>query len=132
VVDRQAPEITIRKLIFVSLIAAGAFFICGSRAQAQEALILEGKIQLGNIRGRIDHMAADLARHRLFVAQLENDSVSVIDFKSREIAHVITDVKGPQALGMYPPAIRYSSPMAAMDPYECSRGSNTALSNEYI
>jgi len=44
-------------------------------------------------------MAVDLARHRLFVAQLENDSVGVIDFETREIVHVIADAKRPQGLG---------------------------------
>jgi DNA-binding beta-propeller fold protein YncE len=61
-------------------------------------LILESKIQLGDIPGRLDHMAVDLWRQRLFVAELENDSVGVIDLKAREMAHVITDVKRPQGL----------------------------------
>src|SRR6516165_4694284 len=34
------------------------------------ALLLEAKIPLGDVRGRIDHMAVDLGRHRLFVAAL--------------------------------------------------------------
>jgi len=63
---------------------------------AENALALEAKIPLGDIRGRIDHMAVDLSRRRLFVAELENDSIGVVDFQNREIAHVITDVKGPQ------------------------------------
>jgi hypothetical protein len=33
-------------------------------------LQLEAKIPLGDVRGRIDHMAVDLARNRLFVAAL--------------------------------------------------------------
>jgi len=33
-------------------------------------LQLEGTIPLGDVRGRIDHMAADPDRHRLFVAEL--------------------------------------------------------------
>jgi DNA-binding beta-propeller fold protein YncE len=40
----------------------------------------------------------------LFVAELENDSVGVIDFEAREIAHRITDVKRPQGLA-YVPAV---------------------------
>ena len=31
---------------------------------------LEAKIPLGEVRGRIDHMAIDLVRQRLFVAEL--------------------------------------------------------------
>ena len=87
------------KLKFLLLTAIGAFLLDGSPLDAQQALVLESKIQLGNIRGRLDHMAVDLVRHRLFVAQLENDSVGVIDFETLEIVHVITDVKGPQGLG---------------------------------
>ena len=48
-------------------------------AQAPEPLLLqlEGKIPLGDVSGRIDHMAIDLPRRRLFVAELGNDSVAV-------------------------------------------------------
>ena len=67
-------------------------------AHAQRPLTLESKIELGDIRGRLDHMAVDLRRSRLFVAQLENDSVGVIDFRTREIVHVITEAKRPQGL----------------------------------
>ena len=48
-----------------------------------------------------DSASTGLARtssERSFVAELENDSVGVIDFGTREIAHVITDVKRPQGL----------------------------------
>ena len=42
-------------------------------------LILEAKIPLGDVSGRIDHMALDRARGRLFVAELGNDSLGVVD-----------------------------------------------------
>jgi DNA-binding beta-propeller fold protein YncE len=87
------------RLKLLPFIALAALLLDGGLFAAQEALILESKMQLGNIRGRLDHMAVDLARQRLFVAQLENDSVGVIDFVTREIVHVITDVTGPQGLG---------------------------------
>ena len=73
-------------------------------ARAQLALTLESKIPLGDIRGRLDHMAVDLHRQRLLVAELENDSVGVIDFERREIVHMITDVKRPQGLAYVPAA----------------------------
>jgi hypothetical protein len=41
---------------------------------AEAPLLLERKIQLGEVRGRIDHLAVDLKRNRLFVAELENDT----------------------------------------------------------
>jgi DNA-binding beta-propeller fold protein YncE len=49
-------------------------------------------------------MAVDLGRQRLFVAELENNSVAVVDFDTREIAHVITDVRRPQGLAYVPSA----------------------------
>jgi hypothetical protein len=57
-------------LAFQSLLA-GTLLLNASPAAAQSALILESKIQLGDIRGRLDHMAVDLRRQRLFVAELE-------------------------------------------------------------
>ena len=35
-------------------------------------LVLEAKIPLGQVNGRIDHLAVDLKRQRLFVAELGN------------------------------------------------------------
>jgi hypothetical protein len=92
-------EIGTMKSTLLSLAVAGAFVACGSRAEAQRPLMLEAKIPLGDVRGRIDHMAIDLARRRLFVAELENDSVGVVDIEGRKVVHVITDVQGPQGLG---------------------------------
>jgi len=78
------------------------FVAGGSLAAAQTPLVLEAKIQLGDVRGRIDQMAIDLARRRLFVAELENDSVAVIDLDARKVVQVVSDVKGPQGLGYLP------------------------------
>src|SRR6266545_3076588 len=65
-------------------------------------LQLEAKIPLGDVNGRIDHMAVDLARQRLFVAELGNDSVGVIDPKDRKVVHTITGLKEPQGVGYVP------------------------------
>jgi hypothetical protein len=44
-------------------------------------LALKEKIALGAIEGRIDHMAFDAARKRLFVAELGNNSLGVVDLQ---------------------------------------------------
>jgi YVTN family beta-propeller protein len=62
-------------------------------------LQLEAKIPLGDVRGRIDHMAIDVARQRLFVAELGNDSVSVVDLKDRKVLRRISGLKEPQGVG---------------------------------
>ena len=67
-------------------------------ADAQAPLTLEAKIPLGEVNGRIDHLAIDLGRHRLFVAELGNDSVGVVDLDQRKIIHVIAGLKAPQGI----------------------------------
>ena len=66
-------------------------------------LQLEAKIPLGDVRGRIDHMAVDLARHRLFVAALGNDSLAVVDLEAKRLDRLIGELPEPQGVG-YDPA----------------------------
>jgi DNA-binding beta-propeller fold protein YncE len=69
-------------------------------AQSSEsALRIEAKIPLGDVRGRIDHMAFDLARQRLFVAELGNDSVGVVDLKDQRTIRTIAGLAQPQGVG---------------------------------
>jgi YVTN family beta-propeller protein len=84
---------------------AGAAMLLGSigRSNAQIAetspLVLENKIVLGEVKGRIDHMAFDPARNRLFVAELENNSVGIVDVNDRKVVHVIKGLTEPQGIG---------------------------------
>lgn len=64
-----------------------------------EPLVLESKIPLGDVRGRIDHMAVDIARHRLFVAALGNDSLAVVDLDGRRLERNIGKLREPQGVG---------------------------------
>jgi len=66
------------------------------------ALQLEAKIPLGEVRGRIDHLAIDLARQRVFVAELGNDTVSIVDLKKREVIQRISGLREPQGLAYVP------------------------------
>jgi DNA-binding beta-propeller fold protein YncE len=86
---------------FGSVIALLALAACAAAA-ADEPLALEAKIPLEQVKGRIDHMAVDLARGRLFVAELGNDSVAVVDVKSQKLLRVITGLKEPQGVGYVP------------------------------
>jgi YVTN family beta-propeller protein len=83
-----------------------ALATAAGQASAQSAdtcsLQLETKIPLGDVRGRIDHMAVDLKRQRLFVAELGNDSLGVIDFANRKLIRTITGLKEPQGVGYEP------------------------------
>lgn len=73
-----------------------------SQAPSSSSLQLEAKIPLGDVKGRIDHMAVDLPRRRLFVAELGNDTVGVVDLNEQKVQHVITGLKEPQGVGYVP------------------------------
>src|ERR1700686_3259203 len=87
-------------------ILAGVVLLASATAFAQSGnkspLKLEAKIPLGNVSGRIDHMAVDLKRQRLFVAELGNDTVGVVDLANRTLIQTITGLKEPQGVGYEP------------------------------
>ena len=68
------------------------------------ALVLERTIPLGDVSGRIDHFAVDLARQRLFVAELGNGTVGVLDLAQGKVIHRLTGLKEPQGVGYVPGA----------------------------
>jgi chromate transporter len=69
---------------------------------ATAGLTVETKIPLGNVRGRIDHLAVDVRRQRLFVAELGNDSLGVIDLRDARTIRTLTGMNEPQGIGYVP------------------------------
>jgi YVTN family beta-propeller protein len=67
-----------------------------------EPLRFDAKVPLGPIRGRIDHMAIDVAGRRLFVAELGNNSVGIVDLAARKKARTIDGLAEPQGVGYVP------------------------------
>jgi hypothetical protein len=68
------------------------------------------KNPLGDVRGRIDHLAVDLKRNRKFAAELGKDTVDVVDLNEQKVQHVITGLKEPpQGMGYVPSSARFSS-----------------------
>jgi DNA-binding beta-propeller fold protein YncE len=65
-------------------------------------LELESKIPLGQVQGRIDHLAVDVARQRLFVAELGNDTVGVVDLEHHRVLRTLTGLHEPQGVGYEP------------------------------
>src|SRR5438045_1000092 len=63
---------------------------------------LEAKIPLGTVRGRIDHMAIDLVRQHLFVAELENNSVGIVDLATHKVIRTIEGLNEPQGVAFVP------------------------------
>jgi DNA-binding beta-propeller fold protein YncE len=62
-------------------------------------LSLEKKVPLGTVAGRIDHLAFDSSRKQVFIAELENNTVGVVDLGSGSFLHRITGLRGPQGVG---------------------------------
>jgi hypothetical protein len=70
---------------------------------AQEpGLALERTISLGRVAGRIDHLAIDLERKRLFVSELGANSVAVVDLQSGQVIRQIDGLHEPQGIGYSP------------------------------
>lgn len=82
-----------------SLLFALSIAIAGAASAAEPApLKLDGEIPLGAVRGRIDHFSIDSQRQRLFVAELGNDSIGVVDLRERKLLRTIEGLKEPQGL----------------------------------
>jgi hypothetical protein len=86
---------------------AGTLALLAAQDQAvtqgeASGLKLEAKIPIGNVSGRIDHMAVDLARQRLFVAELGNDTVGIVDLNDRKVIRTLDGLKEPQGIAYLP------------------------------
>ncbi|HEY4969706.1 MAG TPA: hypothetical protein VII35_07360 [Steroidobacteraceae bacterium] len=63
-----------------------------------KTLEIEAKIPLGDIHGRIDHLAVDPGRQRLYVAELGNDSVGIVDLRARKTIRTLSGFRAPQGV----------------------------------
>lgn len=90
--------------------AAAAIFVAAFAAVSGTALSqpghggfsVEAMIPLGYVNGRIDHLAVDLAGGLLFVAELRNGSVSVIDLAAGAVVARATGLAEPQGIAFLP------------------------------
>ena len=97
---------TSRRLTLHLLLAALLCALPGSIWAAEPALplVLERTIPLTGVSGRIDHMAIDLGRKRLLVAELGNGTIDVIDLATVQAVHRIDGLREPQGVGYAPGA----------------------------
>src|SRR5215475_5031666 len=82
--------------VLIGLLLAGP-----SLAADPPPLALEAKIPLGMVAGRIDHLAFDPDRRLLYVAELGNDSVAVVDPQQRIVVHRISGLSEPQGVAWH-------------------------------
>jgi DNA-binding beta-propeller fold protein YncE len=69
---------------------------------ASPPLILEAKIPLGQVSGRIDHLGIDVKRQQLLVAELGNNSLGVVDLAAGKVLHRIAGLSEPQGVAYVP------------------------------
>jgi DNA-binding beta-propeller fold protein YncE len=74
-------------------------------AGAQGQFRLVQTIPLPGVKGRIDHLAADVAGRRLFVAALGNNTVEVVDLAAGRRLHSLGGFSEPQGL-LYVPELQ--------------------------
>ena len=65
-------------------------------------LVLERTIQLSDVAGRIDHLSLDPGRNHLFVAELGNGTVDVVDLGSGKAIGRISGLGEPQGVAYVP------------------------------
>src|SRR5215469_8952193 len=99
---QEATASLFRFVLLCALAVVGAIIATADGASAQSndsVLRVETKIPLGDVHGRIDHMAADINRRRLFVAELGNNTVGIVDIDQAKVLQVLGGQKEPQGVG---------------------------------
>jgi DNA-binding beta-propeller fold protein YncE len=81
-----------------SAICGALLALSAPLAATGQPLLLERRIALPDVAGRIDHLAIDLGRGRLFVAELGNGSVDAIELASGRVVHRIEGLREPQGV----------------------------------
>jgi hypothetical protein len=76
----------------------GAVACQRTEAQSSSALRQVATIRLPGVKGRIDHLAFDPMRQRLFVAALGNDTVEVLDTATGTHLKSLTGFREPQGI----------------------------------
>ena len=87
-----------RILIVVIASALASCAQAPALAQIPPTLLQIATVTLPNVTGRIDHLAFDPDRQRLFVAALGNDTVEVIDTATQAIARSLSGFHEPQGM----------------------------------
>ena len=80
-------------------VLVASVFLLSAICVAQTApLHLEKEIPLPNVKGRIDHLSADVKGQRLFVSALGNGTLEVIDIRSGQRVREIGGLSEPQGV----------------------------------
>jgi YVTN family beta-propeller protein len=69
---------------------------------SNQSIEFVNSIQLPNVSGRIDHLAYNNKNQTVFVAALGNNTVEVVDLKSKKVIHTIKGLHEPQGIKYLP------------------------------
>lgn len=87
--------------VFISLCSCMS---CKSQSTfGEKYLQLQKTILLPNVRGRIDHMDANVKEKIVYMAALGNNTLEAVDLTNGKIIHSIHDLDEPQGVGYIPP-----------------------------
>ena len=84
-----------------SILLAAVSLMWPAAVLAQTAgapLVIETNILLGQVSGRIDHLGIDVKRQRLFVAELGNNSLGVVDLAAGKVLRTVAGLSEPQGV----------------------------------
>ena len=100
-----APRSSRAALTASTLLTAALLFVVVQSAAAQ-SLVLDQRIELPSVQGRLDHLGIDLACGRLFVAALGANSVEVIDLRAGKRVARLQPLREPQGVVYLPESRR--------------------------
>ena len=133
-------EVGYAGLVRSHLMRAAVFAALGLLASANSAggvtLELKGRIPLPDYMGRIDHLAFDPVRNRLYVAELGNDSVAVVDVNGSRLERRLDGLDEPQGIAYFAPLQRLyvaaggDGTVRAYDGHNLTLVGNIKLSND--
>ena len=98
---RKKAHLMIRRNIFSALCLIASCAL-GLAQTPPGSLRLEREIPLPGVEGRIDHMAADVAGQRVFVAALGNGTLEIVDVAQGKRTDQIKGLKEPQGVVYVP------------------------------
>src|SRR5437762_4771620 len=82
-----------------AFLAMGIIVSAGAAAEPPRGpLQLIRTIPLPDLPGRIDHLAVDLKRHRLFLAALEKNTIELVDLRAGTVSRSMTGFNKPQGV----------------------------------
>jgi hypothetical protein len=78
------------------LVGLLSFPLIPAHGQDKPTLRLVQTIPLSGVSGRLDHMAVDLEKQRLFVAAVANGTLEVLDLNAGKVINNIPGIKDTQ------------------------------------